>query len=93
MEAAHQGLPIVATRAAAIAEFIEDGVNGLLSPPAAPHELALVLARLARDPEQRLGLARAAAETMRSLFSYEAGVDWIAAALGQPRLADAHAAE
>jgi glycosyltransferase involved in cell wall biosynthesis len=30
MEAAHQGLAIVSTRAAAIGEFIEDGDNGLL---------------------------------------------------------------
>jgi glycosyltransferase involved in cell wall biosynthesis len=93
MEAAHQGLPIVATRAAAIGEFIEHGVNGLLSPPGAPDELALVLARLAREPELRLDLARHAAETVRTRFSYEAGVDWIAAALGQPRLAAARAAE
>jgi glycosyltransferase involved in cell wall biosynthesis len=98
MEAAHQGLPIVSTRAAAIGEFIEDGVNGLLSSPGAPDELAVVLARLARDPELRLGLARHAAETVHTRFSYEAGVDWIAAALGQPRLSedlvsDARAAE
>ena len=36
MEAAHQGLPIVSTRAAAIGEFIEDGANGLLVAPGAP---------------------------------------------------------
>src|SRR5260221_2608944 len=93
MEAAHQGLPIAATRAAAIGELIEHGVNGLLSSPGAPDELAVVLTRLARDPELRLGLARHAGDTVRTRFSYEAGVDWIAAALGQPRLADARAAE
>jgi glycosyltransferase involved in cell wall biosynthesis len=92
MEAAQQGLPIVSTRAAAIAEFIEDGVNGLLVGPAAPDELAVALGRLARDPALRRQLAEAASHTVRTRFSFDAGVDWIAAALGQPRLA-ARAAE
>ena len=93
MEAAHQGLPIVSTRAAAIAEFVDDGANGLLVSPGAADELAVALERLARDPGLRRRLADAAAHTVRSRFSYEAGVDWIASALGQPRLAQARAAE
>jgi len=93
MEAAHQGLPIVSTRAAAIAEFVDDGANGLLVSPGAADELAVALERLARDPGLRRRLADAAARTVRSRFSYEAGVDWIASALGQPRLAQARAAE
>jgi glycosyltransferase involved in cell wall biosynthesis len=92
MEAAHQGLPIVSTRAAAIGEFIEDTVNGLLVNPAAPEQLAVALERLARDPAMRRRLADAAAHTVRTRFSFEAGVDWIAAALGQSRIA-ARAAE
>ena len=84
MEAAHQGLPIVSTRAAAIGEFIEDGVNGLLAAPGAPDELAAALDRLVRDPALRHRFAEAAGHTVRTRFSYEAGVDWIAAALGQP---------
>ena len=84
MEAAHQGLPIVSTRAAAIGEFIEDGANGLLVAPGAPDELAVALERLARDPALRRRFADAAGRTVRTRFSYEAGVDWIAAALGQP---------
>ena len=93
MEAAHQGLPIVSTRAAAIGEFIDHGSNGLLVAPGAPEELAGALARLVRDPELRLDLARHAAETVRTRFSYEAGVDWIASALGQPRLSEARSSE
>jgi glycosyltransferase involved in cell wall biosynthesis len=93
MEAAHQGLPIVSTRAAAIGEFIDHGSNGLLVAPGAPDELAGALARLIRDPDLRLDLARHAAETVRTRFSYEAGVDWIASALGQPRLSDAQSPE
>ena len=89
MEAAHQGLPIVSTRAAAIGEFIDDGINGLLASPGAPDELATAMTRLARDPELRLRLAHQASETVRTRFSYEAGVDWIAAALDQPRVSEA----
>jgi hypothetical protein len=48
---------------------------------------------LARDPELRLLLAGRAGETVRTRFSYEAGVDWIATALGQPRVSEARAAE
>lgn len=92
MEAAHQGLPIISTRTAAIPEFIEDTVSGLLVPPAAPEELAVALELLARDPAMRRRLADAAAHAVRTRFSYEAGVDWIAGALGQPRL-EARAAE
>jgi glycosyltransferase involved in cell wall biosynthesis len=82
MEAAHQGLPLVSTRAAAIGEFIEDGVSGLLVAPAAPEELAIALARLAADPDLRFRLAARAAETLRLRFSFDAGIDWIADALG-----------
>jgi len=92
MEAAHQGLPLISTRTAAIPEFIEDTVNGLLVSPAAPEELAVALELLARDPVMRRRLAAAAAHTVRTRFSYEAGVDWIASAFGQPRL-EARAAE
>ncbi len=88
MEAAHQGLPIVSTRAAAIGEFIDHGANGLLAAPGAPDELAAAIERLVRDPDLRLRLARHAADAVRTRFSYEAGVDRIAAALGQPREAD-----
>ena len=84
MEAAHQGLAIVSTRAAAIGEFIEDRDNGLLVAPGAPDELAAALERLVRHPDLRLRLARQAGEAVRTRFSFDAGVDWIAEALGQP---------
>jgi len=92
MEAAYQSVPIVSTRAAAIGEFIEDDTNGLLVAPGAPGELASALERLARGPALRRRLAEAAKRTVHTRFSYEAGIDWIAAALGQPPAA-ARAAE
>lgn len=81
MEAAHQGLPLVSTKAAAIGEFVEDGETGLLVPPAAPRELGLALARMIADPALRQRLAERAGEVVRTRFSYEAGVEWIASAL------------
>ena len=93
MEAAHQGLPLVSTNAAAIGEFVTDGETGLLVPPAAPQELSAALARMIADPDLRQRLAQRAGEIVRTRFSYEAGVDWIASALGQSRAAAARAAE
>jgi glycosyltransferase involved in cell wall biosynthesis len=93
MEAAHQGLAIVSTRAAAIGEFVTDGDNGLLVAPGAPAELATVLARLVGDPDLRQRLAIRASEIVRTRFSFDSGVDWIAAALGQVPLSEARAAE
>lgn len=84
MEAAHQGLPIVSTHAAAIGEFLADGDSGLLVPPGAPQPLAEAIGRLAGEPVLRRRLALRAAEVLHSRFSYSAGVDRIAAALGQP---------
>jgi glycosyltransferase involved in cell wall biosynthesis len=83
MEAAHQGVAIVSTRAAAIGEFIDDGDNGLLVPPSAPDQLALALARMITHPDLRRQFAHRAAEIVRTRFSFDAGVDWIASALGQ----------
>jgi len=93
MEAAHQGLPIVSTRAAAIGEFIDDGASGLLVAPGAPAELAVALERLVRDPVLRRRFAEAAGHAVRTRFSFDAGVDWIATALGQLPQAVARAAE
>jgi len=93
MEAAHQGLALVSTRAAAIGEFISDGDNGLLVPPGAPDALADAMARLIGNPDLRRSLALRAGEAVRTHFSYEAGVDWIARALGQEPPADVRAAE
>src|SRR5262249_60072577 len=76
MEAAHQGLPIVSTRAAAIGEFIDHGSNGLLVAPGAPDELAGALARVIRDPERRLQHAPQSAESLRTPFSSGDGGPW-----------------
>jgi glycosyltransferase involved in cell wall biosynthesis len=98
MEAAHQNLPLVSTHAAAIGEFIADGESGLLVSPGAPAELGAALARMIGDPELRRRLATRAGAVLHARFSFDAGIDWIAAALGgggvdQQRLSTARAAE
>jgi glycosyltransferase involved in cell wall biosynthesis len=83
-EAGYQHMAIVSTRSAAIGEFIEDGDNGLLADPASPDQLAAALEKLARDPDLRARFGARSNEIVRTRFSYNAGVDWIAGALGQP---------
>jgi len=84
-EAGYQHMAIVSTRSAAIGEFVHDGENGLMADPAAPGQLAEALEKLARNPELRARFGRRANEIVRTRFSYEAGVDFIARALAQPR--------
>lgn len=65
LEAAAAGLPVVSTRVAAIPEVVQDGVTGLLVPPADPQALGDALVRLVEDDalRTRLGAAgRARAE-------------------------------
>lgn len=83
MEAASQELPILATAFAGTPEFIEDGVHGLLVPPGSPEALARALERLARDPERRRRLGRAARHRLVQDFSEAAGIALIANALAK----------
>jgi glycosyltransferase involved in cell wall biosynthesis len=55
------GLPIVATAVDGNAEAVEDGVNGLLTPPGDPQAMAAALLRLLDDP----ALARKMSEAGR----------------------------
>ncbi len=61
LEAMRAGRPVVGARTGAIPELIRDGIDGLLYPVGRPQELALRLARLARDP----AMARAMGEQAR----------------------------
>jgi glycosyltransferase involved in cell wall biosynthesis len=61
-EAMVQGCPLVATRAGAIAEVVEDGVTGLLCRPDDAADLAATLERLLLDPARSARLGAQAAE-------------------------------
>lgn len=53
IEALACGLPVVATRSAAIPEVVPHGQAGLLVPPGEPEALAQALVELLRSPERR----------------------------------------
>ena len=59
LEAMAAGLPVVACRAAAIPEVVEDGVTGLLVPPRDPAGLAGALEALADDPKRARAMGEA----------------------------------
>jgi glycosyltransferase involved in cell wall biosynthesis len=62
LEALASGRPVVASALAGIPDVVESGVNGLLVPPGDPAVLAAALESLAKDPEARGRLGRAARE-------------------------------
>ena len=60
------GVPVVTTLSGSIAEFIENGVTGILVPEGDPPALAAALTRFLTDEKLRLGFAaRARAEAVR----------------------------
>jgi glycosyltransferase involved in cell wall biosynthesis len=82
MEALSQSLAIVATRFAAVPELIEDGVSGLLVPPADPEALGQALARLSRDPLLRERLGSAGRARLQAQFSLDTCIAPLAARFG-----------
>jgi len=82
MEAASQGLALIASDLPAIGEFIRDGETGRLVAPGNPAALAAAIVELARDPWLRKRLGVAARERLRRDFSAEAGFDDLARRFG-----------
>jgi len=62
MEALAMERPVVATAISGVAELVEDGVTGLLVPPADPTQLTDALRRLYRQPELGARLGRSGRE-------------------------------
>lgn len=81
VEALSQGLPVVATRMAALSEIVEDGVNGRLVPPEDPAALALALEELVQEPAARRRLGLAGMGRVAAGWDLETGVDRVAALL------------
>lgn len=70
-EAMFARLPVVATRVGGIPTVVEDGVTGVLVPPAVPAAIAREVVTLARDASRRANMAQAGYHRARTLFSAE----------------------
>ena len=79
-EAASSGCAIVATYVGGLREYLEHGVNGLLSPPGDPEALARNVCTLLANPDLRIQLARAARERI-SQFTWSRSTDLMEAFL------------
>lgn len=71
-EAMSAAKPVVSVNVGAIAEIVEDGVTGYITPPAALQNLVERVAQLAEDPELRLAMGHNGMLKARSTFSPEA---------------------
>src|SRR6266576_2385512 len=71
LDAMSYGIPAIGTRVGGIPDIIEDGVSGLLVPPADPRALAEAIERVARDPAYAQRLADAGRERLRTHFSWD----------------------
>ena len=86
MEAQLLGAACVATRVSGTPELIEHEVNGLLVAPRDPGAMAAALERAIVDSVLRARLAGAGRAVMETRFSFEEGVDRIAARLTAPSI-------
>lgn len=69
VEAAHYGVPSIATAVGGIPEAVRDGDTGLLVPVHGVDELASAIERLRSDPHERTRLGRAAKQRAEREFS------------------------
>jgi len=79
------GLPVIAGRLGAMAELIEDGVNGLLIAPGSAAELRGAVRRLSSTPGFRGALARGARRTYLDKYSPERNLQQLLAIYAQAR--------
>ncbi len=64
--------PVVASRVGGIPEVVEDGVTGLLVPPADPPALAAAVNELLRDPERGREMGKAGRRRVLEHFTWRA---------------------
>lgn len=75
IEAMGMELPIVATNVGGLAEVVDDGVTGLLSPAGDYRALAASMDQLIRDPELRRRMGKAGRNRAETLFSARTMID------------------
>ena len=71
LEAMYNRLPVVAVRASATPEVVEDGVTGLLVPPGNAEELAGALIALLSDPVRRRVMGEAGRQRVEHMYRFE----------------------
>ena len=92
MEAMAMEVPCVASRITGIPELIEDGVSGLLVPPADEHALAGAIIRLMDEEDLSRRLGRAARERVLADYQLETNLVQLVD-LFRRRLGDARASK
>lgn len=75
LEAMAQGVPPVVSAVGGLPEVVNDGVSGLVVPPAQPRLLAEAVVRLVSDIQLRTMLSRGARATVAGDFSIERTVE------------------
>ena len=75
IEAMAQGVPVVVTRAGGLPEMVEDGLSGFIVDVEDATMLADRIVRLAKDPELRLRMGRAATLRQETMFHVDTTVD------------------
>lgn len=74
MEAMASRLPVVSTRLSGIPELVDDGINGLLVPPADESALAEAITSLSGDPERRRRMGERGREKVAAEFELQQNV-------------------
>jgi glycosyltransferase involved in cell wall biosynthesis len=82
VEALSQGLPVVATRAAAIPELVVDAIHGRLVPPGDVDALAAAIEALVRDPDARRRMGAAGILRVAEGWDLDAGAARLRELLG-----------
>jgi len=71
LEAMGAGLPVIATRRAAIPEIVEEGVNGLFVAEQDARDLAEKIVTLANDPSLRARMSEANKQKYANFYTIE----------------------
>ena len=79
MEAMACGLAVLSTRLSGIPELIDDGVDGLLTPPGDAPALAAALGELIADGDLRRRLGAAGEARLRADFAMDQGIEQLMA--------------